>query len=169
MDVTEAIETRIELRTYADESVDAETKRSILEAARLAPSGRNLQHWRFVLVDDDARLDELGDRAPSGGWVADADFAIAVLTDPSLSFNELDAGRTITHMQFAAWSEGVGSRIFTTEDPSARELLAVPEEYDLTAVVGLGYPDRNVVGRKDRESLEDMVFHGRFGEALELE
>ena len=167
MDVTEAIETRIELKSYADEPVDEATKRSVLEAARLAPSGRNLQHWRFVLVDDESMLDELGDRAPSGGWVANADFAVAVCTDPSLSFNELDAGRAITHMQFAAWSEGVGSRIFTTDELSVRELLAVPDKYDLTAIVGFGYPDRDVVGQKDRESLEDVAFRGRFGEPAE--
>ena len=50
MQVTEAVETRIELREYSDEPVAADTKRAILEAGRLAPSGRNLQHWRFIMT-----------------------------------------------------------------------------------------------------------------------
>lgn len=42
MNVTEAIETRLEIRDFAHETVEEATKRAILDAARLAPSGKNL-------------------------------------------------------------------------------------------------------------------------------
>lgn len=67
MDVSEAIDTRLEVCSYREEPVDGETRREILEAGRQAPSGRNLQHWRFILVADDDRLDGLGERSPTCG------------------------------------------------------------------------------------------------------
>ena len=168
MDVTEAVETRLEIKKYTDESVDDGTKREILEAGRLAPSGRNLQHWRFVLVDTDDALRELANASPSGTWIADVDFAVVVCTDPSYPYHEIDAGRTVTHMQLVAWEHGVGSRIYTVEEPAAYEVLAIPDEYDLTLVAGFGYPKHDVQGVKDRKPLEDIAYSGTFGTGLRL-
>lgn len=166
MDVTDAVETRLEIREFANEPVDDGTKRAILDAGRLAPSGKNTQHWRFVLVSG-GDLAELADRSPTGGWVADAAFAVAICTDPSYPYNGIDAGRAATHMQLVAWEEGIGSCLYTTGEEAA-EFLSVPEEYELTAVLGFGYPARDVEGRKDREPLENVVFGGRFGEDMAL-
>ena len=168
MNVAEAIETRIEIREYRDEAVDDDEKRAILDAGRLAPSGRNLQHWRFVLVDDEDRLPELGAASPTGSWIADADFAVAVCTDPARDFHGIDAGRAITHMQFAAWERGIGSAIYTVDRPEVDELLAIPDEYDLALVAGFGYPTREIRGVKNRKPLEEVAFRGRFGEPIDL-
>lgn len=168
MAIRDAIESSLEIKSYSSQSVDAETRREILDAARLAPSGKNRQHWRFILVDGD-ELAELADRSPTGGWVANADFAVAVLTDPSLSHAELDAGRAITYMQFAAWEHGVGSRIYTTDRQAVRDHLSIPDDYALSAVVGFGYPDREIVGRKDRRPLDEIAYSGAFGQQLSLE
>jgi nitroreductase len=165
MEVEEAIRTRVEVREYASDPVDGSVKRDVLEAGRLAPSGRNLQHWRFVLVDDPDDVDRLAELSTTGEWVAGADFAVVVLTDPGYEFNELDAGRAITHMQFAAWDAGVGSCIYTGYDEDGmREFLDVPDRYDVTAVVGFGRPRREIRGRKRREPLSGVAFRGRFGE-----
>ena len=168
MDVIDAVRTRIEVREYSDESVDDETKREILDAGRLASSGHNSQHWQFVLVDDDEQLSALADVSPTGGWVGDAAFAIAVCTDPSYPYNEIDAGRAITHMQLVAWEQGIGSCLYTVGDPAASEVLAVPEEYDLTLVAGFGYPVHQVAGVKDREPLSAVAARGSFDSDLEL-
>lgn len=168
MDVSEAVETRIEIKDFSDEPVDADTKRAVLDAGRLAPSGRNLQHWRFVLIDSQEELAELAEASPSGGWVADADFAVAICTDPTYDFHQIDAARAVTQMQLAAWELGVGSRIYTVDRPEAREVLAVPDDYDLTLVAGFGYPASEIKGIKSRKPLEEVAFSGTFGSAVEL-
>jgi len=172
MDVTEAIATRLELKEYADEPVDAGTKRAILDAARLAPSGQNRQHWRFILLDDPDDLDRLAELSPSGQWIRGVDFAVLVLTDPTYRPHELDAGRTVTHMQLEAWHRGVGSRIYTgVDEAAARDWLGYPEDREVTLVVGFGRPTRPVAsfqGRKDRQPLEDVAFHGAYGHPLDL-
>lgn len=168
MDVWEAIETRIEVEEYADEPVADDIKRKVLDAGRLAPSGLNEQHWEFILVDDPADVRELGELSPTGGWVGGADFAVVVCTDPSFDFHQIDAGRAITQMQFAAWEEGVGSRIYTVDQQEVKDFLEIPDEFDLTLVGGFGYPAGEVRGIKDREPLEEVASSGRFGATLEL-
>lgn len=171
MDVTEAIETRLEVRAYADEPVEESTKRAVLEAARQAPSGKNTQHWAFVLVDDPGDVAALADASTSGAWVRDAAFAVVVLVDPTYGYADIDAGRAVTHMQLAAWARGVGSCIYTGFDEAAmRSLLGYPEDLTATLVAGFGHPTRpleSFVGRKDRQPLDEVAHRGRYGEPFD--
>lgn len=162
MDVTEAIETRIEIRDYSDDPVDPGLRHAILDAGRLASSGRNLEHWRFILVDDG--IAELAELSPTGGWVAGADFAVVICTDPEYLFHELDAGRALTYMQLRAWEDGVGSCIYTVDQADLNEHLGIPADFELTAVVGFGYPTTEIRGRKNRRAIEDIVFTEKFNQ-----
>lgn len=169
MDVLEAIRNRIDIRDYADEPVADDIKRDILDAARLGSSGRNTQHWRFVLVQDDDELAELADRSPSGEWASKGDFAIAVLTKPEWDFHQIDAGKAITHMQLAAWDHGVGAGMYTTDAEAVDDFLEVPETHELTGVVVFGYPKQEIQGIKDRKPLSEIAFSGSFGSSLALD
>lgn len=55
MSVTEALHTRISTRDFLPDPLSLEVVRDILEAARWAPSGGNLQPWRVEVVTGDAR------------------------------------------------------------------------------------------------------------------
>ncbi len=52
MDVFTAIEQRRSIRKYKDKPVEEEKLQKVLEAARLSPSARNEQNWKFVVVKD---------------------------------------------------------------------------------------------------------------------
>jgi len=52
MTVLEAIRQRYSCRAYQDKAIEQEKLDSIFEAARLAPSAKNTQDWRFVVVTD---------------------------------------------------------------------------------------------------------------------
>ncbi len=55
MDVLQAIESRRSIRKFKTDPLPHESIESVLDAARLAPSGKNNQPWRFVVVQKDAR------------------------------------------------------------------------------------------------------------------
>ncbi len=167
MDVDDAVKRRLEVRDFADESVPEAVIQDVLDGGRLAPSGRNTQHWRFILLEAQRDLNELAELSPTGGWVNDAAFAIVVCTDPTHDYHEIDAGRAITHMQLIAWAHGVGSCIFTVDNPELDAYLEVPEEYELTLVGAFGYPAREIQGKKDRKPLSTVAFEDRFGRPLE--
>lgn len=50
MQVKEAIEQRRSIRKFKEDPVDPSVLEELLEAARLAPSGSNIQPWRFQAV-----------------------------------------------------------------------------------------------------------------------
>ena len=55
MDVKQAIESRRSIRRFKPDALPQETIEMILDAARLAPSGKNNQPWQFVVVRGDER------------------------------------------------------------------------------------------------------------------
>jgi nitroreductase len=57
MDVFEAIAQRRSIRTFKDTPIPKEVLLKILEAGTQAPSGKNAQPWRFVVVQGDKRAD----------------------------------------------------------------------------------------------------------------
>ncbi len=61
MDFSELIQKRQSDRRYAPKPVAREHILKCLEAARLAPSACNSQPWKFVVVDDRAKLAEMSD------------------------------------------------------------------------------------------------------------
>ena len=52
MNFLEVVQARRSLRSYLDKPVEREKLEYILEAARLAPSWKNMQCWRFIVVED---------------------------------------------------------------------------------------------------------------------
>jgi nitroreductase len=57
MDVFEAIAQRRSIRTFKDTPIPKEVLLKILEAGTQAPSGKNAQPWRFIVVQGDKRAD----------------------------------------------------------------------------------------------------------------
>jgi nitroreductase len=55
MEILDAIEARRSIRKYRDAPIEEEKLRAILSAAMRAPSGKNRQPWRFVVVRSDKR------------------------------------------------------------------------------------------------------------------
>lgn len=169
MDAFECIATKLDVKDFARKAVSTDVKKQILEAARLTGSGMNLQHWQFVLVQDPENLRKLTEASITGKWVAGANFAILLLTDPKYGFHLIDAGRVLQDMQLAAWNYGVGSRLYTGWDKEAMtRYFNLPPEMSLTAVLGFGYPAKRIRGKKDRKSLADLFHSEKYGQRLAL-
>ena len=56
----ETIMTRTSIRSFTDRAVSADTVEMLLRAGMAAPTAVNLQPWHFVVVNDRAKIDELG-------------------------------------------------------------------------------------------------------------
>ncbi|MGA2198816.1 MAG: nitroreductase family protein [Nitrososphaerales archaeon] len=170
MDTYESITTKRDVREFAHERVQGEIKRKILEAARLTGSSMNTQHWRFILVQDRSNLERLAADSTSGGWVANADFAVVILTNPKVPGSTIDGGRVLQDMELAAWNFGVVSCLYTgIKRDELRRDFGVPQELEIPAVLGFGYPKRKITGKKDRRPMEDLVSPERFGNHLSAE
>lgn len=59
MKVLEVIQKRRSIRKYKEDPIPEDTLLRVLEAARLSPSGKNLQPWKFIIVKDKELKDML--------------------------------------------------------------------------------------------------------------
>jgi nitroreductase len=161
MDTFECITTKLEVREFSEQNVSSDIRSKILEAARLTGTGMNTQHWRFILIEKKENLKRLADDSTSGSWVAGANFAIIVLTNPKYGFHLIDAGRVLQNMQLTAWNYKVGSGLFTgIKQEQLRSDFGISNELSPTVIAGFGYPARKLVGkRKNRLSLHELVYY----------
>lgn len=169
MEVKEAIEKRSSIRAYEDRPVPEEKLMRVLEAARLAPSSRNSQEWKFIVVRDDERRQLLGHATGGQAHVHTAPVIIAaVATEPErhmpngVDCAPVDLAIAVDHMTLAAVDEGLGTcwiGAYLQEDTKA--ILRVPEKYTVICMLTLGFPQEP--GRpKSRKSIDEIVCYETF-------
>jgi nitroreductase len=165
MDAFECIATKLEVREFSTQDISSEIRSKILEAARLTGTGMNTQHWRFILVEKKDNLKKLAEDSTSGSWVAGANFAVIVLTNPKYGFHLIDAGRVLQNMQLTAWNEGVGSGLFTgIREEKIRNDFQIPNELTPSVIIGFGYPVSKLTGkRKNRLPVHELVYYEKYG------
>jgi nitroreductase len=168
MEMFDAVKTRLTVRSFKPDSVPAAVLGKILEAARVAPSSRNLQPWHFIVVQDRATLKEIGDIATSGKFVANAPLAIAIATD-SADRPDLDSGRALQQMELVAWDEGLGTCFVGLRDErqnaKIKDLLGIPAEFDLITVLPFGYRTDDIGtsgSHKNRKALSEIAHNEKF-------
>ena len=169
MNTFECIISKVEVREFIKKEVGSEIKQRILESARQTGSGLNLQHWRFILVEDERNLSQVGLDSTSGRWIVGADFAIIILTNPTLRFHLIDAGRVAQNMQLTAWNEGVGSGLFTgIKEDKLRNDFKIPKDLTPSIILGFGYPLKPSTGKKkNRLPLNQLVYREEYGSTSE--
>lgn len=178
MDAISMIRERRSVRTYKNEKVDRKTMEEIIEISRWAPSWANFQIARYTLVDDEATIAKLAEDGVKGftyniNTLKNAP-GVAVLSfvkgksgrldkygnfDSSKAYlwEVFDAGIACQTFCLAAHAKGLGTCIFgVIDDVSIAEIVNLPEEEAVAALIVYGYPD----GQTDappRKAVEKLV------------
>lgn len=164
MELKEAILRRKSIRGYENTPVPDDKLNAVLEAARMAPSGGNRQMWKFVVVRDSEKRKELSAAANGQPHVAEAPVVIAaVTTDPETIMickvpgYPVDLAIAVDHMTLAAVDEGLGTCwIGAFSQEAARNILGVPDNLIVGALLTLGYP-RDQGRPKTRKAIEEII------------
>jgi nitroreductase len=165
MNVFEAIQTMLAVRSYRDDPIPDEVVTQIVEAGRLTGSSRNTQQWDFVVIQDRDTLARLGELARTGSYIAAAPLAVAVVV-PDAPVGYMDGARATQDMMLAAWEAGVGSNwVGNVNTGPIKQLLNIPADRLVLNIIPFGYPAREVgKGRKDRKPLAEVAHNERFGQ-----
>jgi nitroreductase len=149
---------RRSVRKYEEKEVPQEVLDQILEAVRWSPSWANTQCWEVVVVTDPAvkvRLQEtLSAKNPATKAVVNAPVLLALCGKKNSSgyyggqvttkFGDwflFDLGIATQSICLAAHHFGLGTVIVGLFDHDrAKTVLNVPAEYELVALIPLGYP-----------------------------
>lgn len=181
MEFEKVVKERRSIRRFKSEPVARETFEEIIDMARFAPSWKNTQIARYIVVTNPEKKASLA----TPECVFDFTFnlktlesatAIVLLTyvenisgferDGSYStpmgatWQNFDAGIAAQTFCLAAQDKGVGTVILGYYDEKAiREKVDIPEDQVIGAVIACGYPDEepNAPKRKEVEELVTFV------------
>lgn len=145
--VMDVIKKRRSIRKFKDKSIDDNTIRKIIEMGTWAPSGMNNQPWKFVIIKDKELKDKVAECTKYSKIIKNAPVCIAVFLDNSQSYNRVKdiqaIGACIQNMLLTIHAMGLGG-VWLGEILNRREeveqILKVPSELELMAVVAFGYP-----------------------------
>jgi nitroreductase len=161
MNLFDAIAKRYSVRAFLDKPVEGEKLQSLFSAVRLAPSARNAQEWRFILVTDP----ELREKVASAGGqpflsqcpvivIACAETDHRVMRCGEIAY-PLDVAIAIDHLTLSATALGLGTCWVGSFDAGiVREAVPIPEDIPLVALVALGYPAEDEQPRADKARLK---------------
>lgn len=147
MKVMEAIVERRSILSFSSKPVEEEKLLRVLEAGRLAPSARNMQDWKFVVVKDPSLRRRLAEAARNQEFVGQAPIVIVacgtsdyVMTCSQLTY-PIDVAIAVDNMTLAAVEEGLGTCwIGAFYEDKVKELLGIPKTIRVVALLPLGYP-----------------------------
>ena len=168
MDLYQAIETRYSCRSYQSRPIEAEKLQRILEAARLAPSAKNLQDWRFVIVTDEKKRKELAAAANEQMFIATAPVILVGCSnnDHTMRCGEkiapIDLSIAMEHIALAATAEGLATCWIGSFYPDkVRPILGIPENIRIVELMPIGYP-ADEEARCPRENIEKIVCYEKW-------
>ncbi|MFC1844395.1 nitroreductase family protein [Thermodesulfobacteriota bacterium] len=157
--VLEAIYRRRSIREFTDKEVTSEKLHEIVKAAIWAPSGLNNQPWRFAIIKDPRIKEQLAEQTHYGHIVKNANALIAVYLSKEEMYDTVkdiqSAGACIQNILLAAEALDLGAvwlgQILKNK-VEVNKILDLADNFDLMAVVALGYP----LHRKQKSRRKDI-------------
>ncbi len=166
MGVYETILRRRSIRRFKNIEVAYEILEKCVNAARLAPSGKNLQPWEFVIVD---REDLLRQVFSTLGWASyieprgnpppgeEPKAYIAILANRNIDSKwlEYDIGMAVENIILTALEQGVGAcPLANVNRDRLKQILNIPDTHSITLVVALGYPKESPIAEEFTNSIK---------------
>ncbi|MEA5002079.1 MAG: nitroreductase family protein [Christensenella sp.] len=179
MEFLEGIKGRRSVRKFKDEQVGHDVLGRVVEAAACAPSWKNAQIARYIVIEDTALKNEIADNcvmdfAFNAATIKNAP-ALVIVTyvagrsgferDGSFSTSKedrwemFDAGIASQTFCLAAHNEGLGSVIMGIfDDEKVAAAAGVPEGQKVAALIPIGYPDESPQMPKRKTADELLSF-----------
>lgn len=167
-------------RAFLEKEVEKTLLYSILEASRWAPSSSNEQPWRFIVAQSQEDREKFYPFIVSANreWCENAPVMIVLISKKITikglpnGLHAFDTGTAWGFLALQASLKGLITHAMGGFDAiKARAILNVPEEYDLHAVVALGYQgSKEILSEKlqerelpsSRRPLVESIIEGGF-------
>lgn len=165
--VKSCIYTRRSIRRFTQRRVERPLLEELLMAGCMAPTGSNLQTWRFVAVDDPALIKSIC--AISPGISGAPPCILALCTDERLALTKggalardqlavMDLSMAAQNIMLLATEYGLGSCAVKSFQPVlVHRLLGLPEHIAVHLLLTLGYPAKIPENAPRRKPLEDIL------------
>ncbi len=145
-------------RFYEDVPVELTALRELVDLARLSASARNLQPLRYILCADREVNAAVFSTLAWAGYLKDwpgpvegerPAAYIIVLADSTMmsqAYIGVDHGLAVQNILLGAVERGLGGCIIgSVQRDRLRQILAIPDQYEILVAVALGKPKETVV------------------------
>jgi nitroreductase len=173
--ILEIIKKRVSVRAYQNKALPGKTIEAILEAARYAPSARNLQPLEYLVITNKGLIARLSDgieaavkgqgmspKGPPGrrtGFFYGAPLLIIITGPKDNIWSASDAALAVQNIMLYATSIGLGSCFigmarFIERDEALLRELHIPADRHIAAAVICGYPSEQPPAKEKRMKAE---------------
>jgi nitroreductase len=188
--IHDLIKRRWSPRAFSDRVIEHGTLRSLLEAARWAPSSNNEQPWNFIVAtkDDQAEFSRLLSCLVEGNSLWAQHAPVLMVSVARMSFEDdgkpnrhafHDVGQAVANLIVQATALGLMVHQMAGFHPDkVRELYGVPKEFEPVAAIALGYPGdpkslpdklrTRELAPRERKHIAEFVFTGRWGRSSSM-
>jgi nitroreductase len=163
--IIEEIVDRRSIREYSPKNIEPEKLERILEAARLAPTARNQQDWKLLLVKNhDIKEKLVTAAAPHQQFLQGAPIIIiACALNPDYVMRcghpayLIDLAIVLEHIALQAVREGLGTCwIGSFDELQAKTVLGIPQNMRIVELMSIGYPEQ-IPPAKNRKTIQDLI------------
>lgn len=147
MDVSEAIRQRYSCRHYRDKPLSENELSIVLEAARQAPSAKNLQDWRLVVVTDRQTKHKLAVAANNQTFLEEAGAIIVACTVSDhvmrcgQAIGPIDVAIALEHVALQATELGLATCWIGAFYPDkVKPIVGIPDDITIVELMALGHP-----------------------------
>ena len=174
-DLLQLMLNRRSIRKYTGETIPEDKLKLILQAGLASATSKNRKPWEFVVVRERATLQNLAKcRAGAAKMLKMAGCAVVVFGNADVTPDVWveDCSIAMSNMHLMADALGLGScwiqgRCRETEsgqttEEFCRELLGVPENYKLEAILSVGVPGERPAGYMEADLKEEKIHWEKF-------
>lgn len=165
----EALLKRRSIRVFKDAEVPLEMVLKAVEVARYAPSAGNRQPWRFIVIRDRKRIEDLAKTLRYSRPLMNAKVAVLVLANKEESPTSymVDASLAAMYFWLALHCMGLGA-VWIQTLRNINELLEfvnAPQDYVPIALFAIGWPAEQPEPR-ERKQLSEITYLEKYGESV---
>jgi len=171
----EIITHRRSIRSYGSSEIEPEKIEYLLDAFRKAPSAKNLQPWKLIIVKEKHKKIDLSIACNNQSFIAEAPLIVAVCANEEESYPNMggymssfaiDIAIALEHLMLAATEIGLGTCwIGAFKENLVKGILGVPENIRVVALTPIGYPGPNAERpKRGRKSISEIVCYEKYSE-----
>ncbi|MDD5064429.1 MAG: nitroreductase family protein [Phycisphaerae bacterium] len=168
MAVLEVIRKRYSCRAYLDKPIEKEKLEQLFEAARLAPSAKNLQDWRFVVVSEKDKKQQVAASTNHPEVFGKAGVMIAACSNSNYvmkcgqAVSPIDVAIAMEHISLQATQLQLATCwIGSFEPETVRKALGIPQDIAVIELMAVGYP-ADQAKTPSREPIENIVCYDKW-------
>ena len=163
--VYDTILSRRSIRRYKQKPIQFDILKRLVNAARLAPSGANLQPLEFVIIKDRKLCESIFETIGWAGYIKPkwtpkpeerpTAYIAIIVNNTSNPWYRRDVGLASANIVLAAEEAGISSCILCKINKGQiKKILKIPDGKEVDSVISLGYKDEEAVVEDLKDSVE---------------